>query len=111
MLTKNDYDSSGYALDRAAPAHSATCGIDRVSVYIGAREEGGQFLGNADLGFSDTTPVGQYGGQFDSCGWRLTFHPTQFHANTYLMYAYAHSAITGKEDSIARYFAIREQTR
>ena len=106
VVTKSDFDASGYALDRAAPSG---CGIDRVSLYIGARDEGGKFLGDADLGFSDTTPVGVYGGQFDSCGWRLTFHPTQFHANTYLMYAYAHSAITGKEDSVARYFAIREQ--
>ena len=110
VLTKNDYDISGFALDRAAAANQAGCGIDRVSVYLGAREEGGQFLGDADLSFSDTTPVGQYGGQFDNCGWRLTFHPTQFHANTYLMYAYAHSAITGKEDSAVRYFAIKEQT-
>jgi len=110
VLTKSDYDISGFALDRAAAANQTTCGIDHVSVYMGAREQGGQFVGDADLAFSDSTPIGQYGGQFESCGWRLTFHPTQFHANTYLMYAYAHSAVTGKEDSAIRYFAIKEQT-
>ncbi len=82
VLTKNDYDISGFALDKTA---ASGCGVDRVSVYLGARDSGGQFLGDAELNFSDTTPVGQYGGQFDTCGWRLTFHPTQFHSNTYLM--------------------------
>jgi hypothetical protein len=112
VLTKNDYDIIGFALDRNATPNQGVggSGIDQVSVYLGAREEGGAFLGNADLGFSDSTPVAQYGGQFDQSGWRLTFHPTQFHANTYLLYAYAHSVVSGKEDNAIRYFAIREQT-
>jgi hypothetical protein len=111
VLTKNLFDITGWALDpNAGPFQGVGgSGVDRVSLYIGAREQGGVFLGDADLGFSDTTPVGQYGGQFDQSGWRLTFHPTQFHANTYLLYAYAHSVVSGKEDSAIRYFAIREQ--
>ena len=68
------------------------------------------FLGEADLGFSSSTASDLYGGHFASSGWRLTFHPTAFHANTYLMYAYARSALSGREDSAVRYFAIKEQT-
>jgi hypothetical protein len=107
VQTNNPFDALGYALDPHSPQG---CGVDRVSVYIGDRDNGGTYLGDASLGASDTTPVAQYGGQFDSCGWRLTWYPTQFHANTYLMYAYAHSAISGKEDNVVRYFAIREPT-
>jgi hypothetical protein len=36
------------------------------------------------------------------------FHPTQFHANTYLIFAYARSAVSGKEDVTQRFFAIHE---
>ena len=112
VLTKSDYETMGWAVDpTAAPNQGvAGCGIDRVSLYMGAREENGVFLGDADLAFSNPTPVAQFGPQFASCGWRLTFKPTQFHANTYLLFAYAHSVVTGKEDSISRFFAIKEQS-
>jgi hypothetical protein len=109
--TKNDYELIGYALDQSAAQNQGVTGsgIDRVQVYIGnQRESGGIFLGEADLGFSDSTPVAQYGGQFASSGWRLTFHPTKFHANTYLLFAYARSAVSGKEDFGQRFFAIHE---
>ncbi|HEX8968760.1 MAG TPA: hypothetical protein VF937_12820 [Chloroflexota bacterium] len=112
VLTKSDYDIIGYALDKSAAPNQgvAGSGIDRVQVYLGAeRENGGQYLGDAELGFSDSVATGLYGGQFASAGWRLTFKPTQFHANTYLLFAYARSAISGKEDFVVRYFAIREQ--
>lgn len=112
VLTKADYEIQGYALDKnAAPYQGvASTGIDRVQVYLGAeRDNGGTYLGDADLGFSNSTVEGQYGSQFASAGWRLVFHPTQFHSNTYLMFAYARSVVTGKEDVAVRYFAIREQ--
>src|SRR5262249_36111590 len=111
VLTKSDYEMVGYALDKnAGPSQGvAGSGVDRVQVYLGAeRDNGGTFLGEATLGFSDSIPAGLYGGQFASAGWRLTFKPTQFHANTYLMFAYARSAVSGKEDSAVRFFAIRE---
>jgi len=110
VLTNADYEIDGYAVDKNAGKFQgvAGTGIDRVSLYIGDRDNGGVFLGDADLGFSDVIPEGLYGSQFASAGWRLVFHPTQFHANTYLMYAYAHSVVTGKEDVVTRYFAIRE---
>jgi hypothetical protein len=111
VLTKNDvFQITGYALDKNAAKFQgvAGSGIDRVSVYLGDRDNGGSFLGDADLGFSDTIAEGLYGSQFASAGWRLDFHPTKFHANTYLLYAYAHSLVTGKEDVAVRYFVIRE---
>jgi hypothetical protein len=111
VLTKDTYEIIGYALDKnAAPNQGvAGSGIDRVQVYIGAeRENNGTFLGEAELGFSD--PVAQtYGPQFASAGWRLVFKPTSFHANTYLLFAYARSAVTGKEETATRFFAIREK--
>jgi len=106
-----DYQIIGYALDKNAPSTVgvAGSGIDRVEVYIDAeRDNGGTLLGDADLGFSDSAPASQYGDQFASAGWRLTFKPTNFHANTHLLYAYAHSAYSGKEDLAVRYFSIHE---
>jgi hypothetical protein len=111
VLTKSDYQIIGYALDRAATPNQgvAGSGIDRVQVYLGAeRENGGTYLGDADLGFSDSTPVDLFGSQFASAGWRLTFKPTRFHVNTYLMFAYARSAVSGKEDVATRFFAIHD---
>ena len=112
VLTKTDYQIVGYALDQSASPSQGTAGsgVDRVQVYIGAeRENGGRFVGEADLGFADSIPEGLYGPQFASAGWRLTFKPTQFRANTYLMFAYARSAVSGKEDNATRFFAIREK--
>lgn len=111
VKTSNDYTIMGYALDKNADRTqgAAGSGIDRVQVYLGAeRENNGTFLGEADLGFSDSIPEGLYGSQFASSGWRLTFKPTKFHVNTYLMFAYARSAVSGKEDVAVRYFAIRD---
>jgi hypothetical protein len=111
ILTNNvDYQITGYALDRNAARYQgvAGSGIDRVQVFLGDRDNGGQLLGEADLGFNDTTAEGLYGSQFASAGWRLSFQPTRFHQNTYLIFAYARSVVTGKEDVAVRYFAIRE---
>jgi hypothetical protein len=113
VLTKSDYEIAGYALDRAASLNQgvAGSGIDRVQIYIGAeRDNGGTFLGDAELGFSNSVASGLYGSQFASSGWRLTFKPTNFKANTYVLYAYAHSVVTGKEDWVTKFFAIKEPT-
>jgi hypothetical protein len=111
VRTVDTYEIIGFALDKnAAPNQGvAGSGIDRVQVYIGAeRENNGTFIGEAELGFSD--PVAQtYGPQFISAGWRIRFKPTTFHANTYLLFAYAHSVVTGKEETATRFFAIREK--
>jgi hypothetical protein len=111
VLTKSDYEIQGYALDLNAGPNQGTqgTGIDRVQVYLGnERENGGTLLGDADLGFSDATATDLYGPQFAASGWRLTFKPTKFKANTYLLFAYARSLVTGKEDVATRFFAIKE---
>jgi hypothetical protein len=111
VLTKSDYEIVGYALDRAAQPNQgvAGSGIDRVQVYIGGeRENNGTYLGDATLAYSDSVPASLYGGQFISSGWRLTFKPTQFHPNTFLLFAYARSAVSGKEDVATRYFSIHD---
>jgi hypothetical protein len=110
VLTNNDYTISGYALDKNATGKEGS-GVNRVSVWLGPRDQqDSTYLGDANLGIESGTAVTAYGDQFASAGWNLTFHPTNFHANTYLIYAYARSALTGKEDSAQRYFAIREHT-
>jgi hypothetical protein len=115
VATKDAYEISGYALDKnAAPNQgSIGSGIDKVQVYIGKdtgtdRDNGATFIGEAELGFSDSTALTQYGGQFASAGWRISFKPTSFHANTYILFAYAHSVVTGREDVAQRFFAIHE---
>ncbi|MCA1645330.1 MAG: hypothetical protein LC797_07635 [Chloroflexi bacterium] len=62
------------------------------------RDNGGMFLGDADLAFSDAAAASTYGQQFASAGWRLTFKPTTVHAGSHTVFVYAHSVVTGKED-------------
>ena len=111
VLTTRDYEIVGYALDRhAGPGQGvAGSGVDRVEVYLGGeRDKGGTLLGDAALGYNDPTPASLYGSSFGSAGWRLTFSPTHFDNNTYLLFAYARSAISGQEDVVSRFFAIRD---
>jgi hypothetical protein len=113
LVTSSDATISGYALDKyATPGQGvAGSGVDRVEVYLGAsREGGGTFLGDAQLGFSDAAAASTYGPEFASAGWRLTFEPTHYDNNTYLLYVYARSAISGREDVANRFFAIRDNT-
>jgi hypothetical protein len=113
LVTSRDATLSGYALDTyAVPGQGvAGSGVDRVEVYLGApRERGGAFLGDAQLGFSDAAAASRYGPEFASAGWRLTFKPTNYDNNTYLLYVYARSAISGREDVANRFFAIRDNT-
>jgi hypothetical protein len=109
VFTNSDYTAQGYALDQAAAPNQgvAGTGIDKVDVYLNPREQGGVFLGTADLGFSDSAAL-VYGPQFADAGWRLTFKPTSFHDNSYLLVAYAHSVVTGRENSVSRFFVIKE---
>lgn len=111
VLTTRDYEIFGYALDTHAGLNQgvAGTGVDRVQVYLGAdRDNGGTFLGNAVLGYSDPVPASLYGSRFASAGWRLTFTPTRFDNNTYLLFAYARSTTSGEEDVVSRFFAIRD---
>jgi hypothetical protein len=113
LLTSGQAVITGYALDKyATPGQGvAGSGVDRVEIYLGAsRDTGGTLLGDAQLGFSDAAAASQYGPEFASAGWRLTFEPTHFDNNTYLLYVYARSAISGREDVVNRLIAIRDST-
>ena len=82
---------------------------DRVSVYVDKeRDNGGMFLGDAELAFSDAAAQNAYGAQFASAGWRLTFKPTKFKAKGHQLFVYAHSVVTNKETLELRGFDIRE---
>ncbi len=98
--TRNLYTMMGYALDKNASINQGvqSTGIDRVSVYVDKeKDDGGTFLGDADLAFSDTLAQAAYGAQFDTAGWRLTFNPTGLHKGNHNLFVYAHSVVTGKE--------------
>jgi hypothetical protein len=108
--TRSAYQIIGYALDQNAPPNSgvAGSGINRVQVYMdGEPDNGGTYLGDADLGYSDPVAAG-YGSQFQSAGWRLTFKPTEFHSGGHQLFVYARSAVSGKENLALRYFGIIE---
>jgi hypothetical protein len=99
--THGDYTIIGYALDKsAAPNQGAQgSGIKLVEAYLDHdRDNGGTFLGNADLAFGDPAAQAAYGPQFTAAGWRVTFKPTQFHTGQHTLYVYAHSLVTGKEN-------------
>ena len=99
--TRTTFELMGYALDQNATINQGSqgSGIDRVSVYVDAeRENGGTFVGDADLAFSDQAAQAKYGAQFTSSGWRLTFKPTTLHKGAHTFFIYAHSVVTGKED-------------
>jgi hypothetical protein len=105
------YTIMGYALDKNAAVNQGVqgTGIDLVEVYMDAeKDNGGTFVGNADLGFSDATAAANYGAQFQNAGWRLQFKPTNFHSGSQTMFAYAHSVVTNKENLATVSFAIVE---
>jgi hypothetical protein len=109
--TRNPFTVLGYALDRnAAPTQgSQGTGIDQVSIYADApRESSGIFLGNADLGFSDSKAQAAYGDQFANAGWRFEVKTTGFHKGDHNLYIYAHSMVTGKENLVTLGFAVVE---
>jgi hypothetical protein len=94
------YQMLGYALDKNATITQGSqgSGIDHVFVYVDKeRDNGGTFLGDADLAFGDAAASNTYGQQFSASGWRLTFKPTNLHAGSHTLFVYAHSVVTGKE--------------
>jgi hypothetical protein len=100
IATKNPYQIMGYAFDKNAAVNQGSqgTGIDHVSVYMDAeRDNGGTFVGDADLAFSDQAAMSAGGAQFANAGWRLTFKPTNFHSGSHTLFVYAHSVVTNKE--------------
>jgi hypothetical protein len=101
------YEISGYALDVHARPDTAP-GIGTVAVYMGDRDGGGTLVGVAELYRDDSVAAGLYGPQLASAGWRLLYLPTRFHTSDHVLYAYAVSAVNGKEAVAQRNFTLRD---
>jgi hypothetical protein len=111
IATHGDYTMSGYALDTNSSVSQGSqgTGINLIDLYLDKEpENGGAFLGNADLGFSDQAATDLYGPRFASAGWRLIFHPTQFHVGQHTLFVYAHSIVSGKVNLATQSLNIRE---
>jgi hypothetical protein len=104
------YEISGYALDVHARPEAAP-GIGTVTVYMGDRDGGGTLVGVADLYWDDPVAAGLYGPHFAQAGWRLHYEPTRFHTSDHVLYAYAVSAINGKEAVATRNFTLRDTSQ
>jgi hypothetical protein len=83
---------SGTAYDTSSPAGPA---IDRVSVFLGDRDAGGIFWGDATL--QQATP--QLGGQLTAAGWSRRSPTIPLGSGSREIFAYAHSLFSGKEAS------------
>ena len=96
FLRRGRHIMTGQACDRSAKSGS---GVDRVQVFIGPREAGGQasfvpggFLGNATLGLP--TLAGPCTGMAKA-GWSLKTKSLK--KGTWTLFVYARSSVTGKE--------------
>jgi hypothetical protein len=107
VVSTGTYEISGYALDMHARPDIGS-GIGTVTVYMGDRDNNGTLVGDADLNVDSPVAAGLYGPQFASAGWRLLYEPTHFHTADHVLYAYAVSAVNGKEGVAQRYFTLRE---
>jgi hypothetical protein len=90
--SNRQYVISGTASD---PGQSpGTIGIDWVEVWLNgeANTDGATILGVADVNASG--------------GWTLTFDPAQFEPTDANLYAYAHSAVSGKRTEVVVHFQI-----
>jgi hypothetical protein len=92
MVTPGRLIMEGVAFD---PTAAAGVGVDRVSVFLGSRDFGGEHLGDATLGKPNfmTSPTDQ----FDTAGWVLTTPVLKGFGDGETLFIYAHSAVTGAE--------------
>ena len=92
MITPGAFTMQGVAFDGAA---ATGVGVDRVSVFLGDREAGGLFLGDATLGAPTTMPVPS--DQFAMAGWTLETPAVQGAGEMNQLCVYARSTVTGQE--------------
>jgi hypothetical protein len=92
MITQGAFTMEGVAFDSAA---TTGVGVDRVSVFLGDREAGGKFLGDATLGMPAAMPVPS--GQFAQAGWTLETPALTGAGEMTELCVYARSAVTGQE--------------
>jgi hypothetical protein len=72
-------------------------GVDRVSVFLGDRDEGGQFLGDAILGLPNPQSVEGGDPQFARAGWRLRTPALKGEGQGRDLCVYARSSVSGVE--------------
>ncbi len=95
MVTPGALRMEGVAFDSAA---TTGVGVDRVSVFLGDRDAGGQFLGDATLGTPATTPVPT--DQFARAGWTLETPALSGSGEMNELSVYARSSVTGQETEV-----------
>jgi hypothetical protein len=82
------YQFQGLAFD---PLAQGSSGVDRVSIFLDPREQGGQFLGDAMLG--GDVPQAPFGYQL------IAALPNR--KGGHLLTVYAHSSVTGAEAEVS----------
>jgi hypothetical protein len=91
-LTPGALKMSGVAFD--ADATQGT-GVDHVSIFLGSRDHGGLFLGDATLGRSSAMPAAS--AQSASAGWIVQTPAIKGAGEQRTLYVYAHSTVTDTE--------------
>jgi hypothetical protein len=94
LLTPGVMIIQGIAYDENAE-HGV--GVDRVSVFLGDRDEGGLFLGDATLGLPNPQSVEGGDTQFSLAGWRLRTPVLKGGARQLALTFYARSSVNGVE--------------
>lgn len=109
QFTNKEYTIAGYALDRNAALNQGVqgTGVDRVELYLDGDRSSGHFIGDAQLAYNDVDAA-SYGSRFAVAGWRFPFSPTTYKNNVHVLYAYARSAVTGRETLATVGFEITE---
>lgn len=94
LLTPGVMDIQGLAYDENA---EQGVGVDRVSVFLGDRDEGGEFLGYATLGLPNPQSVEGGDAQFALAGWRLRTPALKGGGQQRELTFYARSSVNGVE--------------
>jgi hypothetical protein len=95
ILTPGALIMRGVAFDRDATRGT---GVDRVLVFLGSRDHGGQFLGEARLGMPSAMPMSPV--QFTVAGWMLRTPAIKGAGEQRTISIYAHSIVTDTETLI-----------
>jgi hypothetical protein len=73
-------------------------GVDHVSIFMGSRDHGGQYLGEATLSMPSTMPA--LSAQFASAGWILKTPALKGEGDQRTLYVYVHSSVTDTEMTV-----------
>jgi hypothetical protein len=102
FVSRGDYISYGVAFD---PNSASGPGVDQVSYYLGARDNGGVFIGSGTPGViggptgGGPEVTGPFGGGAGAYSAELTFPNNA--SGLQNIFAYAHSSVTGRETSVS----------